>query len=80
MYPEKNNIYKTSDLSLATVLSLYYSVQAVDKSDPKRVIFIFVRDKNFDLYIERFYRGTLRVDPQEYFQHLKSLKNRIYNG
>lgn len=80
MYQNKDNIYKTSDLSLATTLTLYYSVQSVDKSNLKRVFFLFTKDKNFDLYVERFYRGELRVDPQKYFQHLKILKNRIYNG
>ena len=75
------NIFSTSDLALAAAISLYYPIQSINKSrNSKRVFFIFLKDKNFDLYIERFYRGELRIDPQKYFQNLKSLKNRIYNG
>jgi len=80
MYSEKNNIFKTSDLALAAVILLYYPIQSINKSNPKRVIFIFTKDKNFDLYIERFYRGELSVNPFKYFQNLKLLKNRIYNS
>jgi len=78
MYQEKG-IYKTSDLALAATLSIFYQIQSTDNSNPKRVMFIFQKDKNFDLYLERYWRGELKVDPQRYFQHLKILKNRIYN-
>jgi hypothetical protein len=76
---KNNNLYSTSDLSLATTLSLFYKIHSLDCSDHKRIKFIFMRDKNFDLYLERYWRGELKVDPQRYFQHLKILKNRIYN-
>jgi hypothetical protein len=78
MYQQKN-IYKTSDLALAATLSIFFQIQSMDNSNPKRVMFIFQKDKNFDLYLERYWRGELKVDPQKYFQHLKILKNRIYN-
>jgi len=73
-------LYSTSDLALSAALSLYYPIKSIDKSNPKRVFFIFNKDKNFDLFVERFYRGELKEDLQQYFQHLKILKNRIYSG
>jgi len=80
MYQGKNNIYKTSDLALAATLSIFYQIHSMDSSNPKRIKFIFLKDRNFDLYLERYWKGELKVDPQKYFQHLKILKNRIYNG
>lgn len=74
------NIYSTSDLALAVTLSLFYQIHSMDSSNPKRIMFIFLKDRNFDLYLERYWKGELKVDPQKYFQHLKLLKNRIYNG
>ena len=72
--------YQTSDLALAAAISLYYPIQSIDKSNQKRVIFVFAKDRNFDLYIERYWKGELKVDPHKYFQNLKLLKNRIYNS
>ena len=80
MYPDKDNIYKTSDLALAAALALFYPIQSMDRSNPKRIFFTFSKDRNFDLYVERFYKGELKEDLQHYFQNLKSLKNQIYNN
>ena len=71
--------YKTSDIALATTLSLDYPIHSLNRSNPRRIIFVFSRDKDFDLYLERYWKEELRVEPQKYFQHLKILKNRIYN-
>ncbi len=80
MYQDKDNIYKTSDLALAAAISLFYPIKSMNKENPKKVVFIFLKDRNFDLYIERFYKGELKEDLQLYFQHLKLIKNRIYNS
>jgi hypothetical protein len=72
--------YHTTDLGLTAALTIFYKIHKMDKSDPQKVVFIFIKDKDFDLYVERFYRGELKEDLQQYFQHLKMLKNRIYNG
>ena len=76
----KNNSYSTSDLALAAVLSLHYQIKAINKDNPKRVFFIFTKDKKTDLIIEKYWRGELKVNPQAYFNSIKLLKNRIYNN
>ncbi len=75
-----NNLYSTSDLALVATLSLYYSIKAINKDNPKRVYFVFNKDKNFDLIVERYWRGDLKVNPQAYFNSIKLIKNRIYNN
>lgn len=50
-----NNLYSTSDLALATALNSYYPIEAINKTKPKKVMFVFKKDKNFDRLIERYY-------------------------
>lgn len=75
----KNDFYSTSDLNLAGVISLYYPIFSIDKSNPKKIIFIFKKDKNLDLIIEKYWHEELRIEPIKYSNALKKLKNRIYN-
>ena len=74
-----NNLYSTSDLALAAAISLYYPVITINKSNPKKVIFIFRKDRNLDLLVERYWKGDLKIEVKQYFSNLKLLKNRIYN-
>ena len=75
----QNDFYSTSDLALATVLSLYYPIEAIDKSDPKRASFYFKRDENLDNLLEQYWRKELKIEPQSFFQQLRIVKARLYN-
>jgi hypothetical protein len=75
----KTNIYSTSDLTLAAVISLYYPIFSIDKSNPNKVVFIFKKEKNLDLIIEKYWKEELRIEPIKYSGVLKKIKNRIYN-
>lgn len=75
----KDKYYHTSDLALSAAIFLYYPVKGIDKGNLKKIIFIFEKDKKFDLLIENYWCGKLKVDPQRYFNSIKTLKNRIYN-
>ena len=79
MLTDENDIFKSSDLSLVAAISLFYPISSIDKSNPKKVIFIFKKDKDFDLVIQKYWRGELKSEVQKYFQNLKTLKNRIYD-
>lgn len=73
-----DDLFSTSDLSLATAISLSFPVWAVDKSDPRRAEFLFKRERDLDLLIEAFWSNTLKVSPLLYFQQLRILKTRLY--
>ena len=70
--------YKTSDLALATTISLSFSIESIDKTHPRRVFFVFRHDKDLDKLIKSYWRGELKVEPQAFFSQLKSIKTRIY--
>ena len=73
-----NSKYCTSDLALVATISLYYPIDSIDKSNPERVIFKFIKDDKFDSLLDQYWDGKLRIDPLRYSLNLKALKNRIF--
>ena len=71
--------YQCSDLALAAALSLFYPIEAIDKTNPHRAIFEFKRDRALDDLIEAYWKKELKVAPQDYFQQLRVIKTRLYS-
>lgn len=72
--------FDTSDLGLTSALScLGYKVVAMDRHDPRRVVFCFERSEGIDEAMRGYWDGSLRLPPQSLFLHQKSLKHRIYD-
>lgn len=74
---KENDFYKTPDLALAGVLSLWYPLEAVDFKNPPRAQFLFLRDEKLDKLIQMYWRGELQVEPQRYFNQLRVIKTRL---
>jgi len=74
-----SDYFATSDLSLATTLSLWYPIDSIDKSVP-RAQFLFKRDQALDKLVESYWRGELRIEPQAYASQLKIIKTRLYSN
>lgn len=74
------NLFKTSDLALATTISLSLPIVATDRTTPPRVSFVFQRTSNLGALIERYWRREVAVEPQAFFNQMKNLKARIYSG
>jgi hypothetical protein len=77
---KNNNLYSTADLGLATILDQKYSIHHINRDNPKKIVFIFQKDEDFDSYLDKYWNSELRVDPLKYYQHLKLMKSRIYGG
>ncbi|MDO8570000.1 MAG: DUF5659 domain-containing protein [Candidatus Daviesbacteria bacterium] len=73
-----NDYYSTSDLALATALSLFYPVDAIDRQNPYKALFLFKKDAGLEQLIESYHKGELKVNPATYFQQLKIIKARLY--
>ena len=74
--------YLTFDLGLATSLvCLNYELWSLEKSNPKKVQFIFKRDQdnNIDSAIEKYWKDKLKLNARTLFDNQKMLKNRIYS-
>lgn len=74
-----NNLYSTSDLSLCTTLSLLQCpIERIDRTTPRKSIFVFKRTKKLNELVDAYYRDELRISPQAYFNQLRVIKARLY--
>jgi len=75
------NEFSTFDLGLATVLvTLGYELLRLDKSNPKKVSFIFKNDENIEQVMTDYFNDKIKLPAQTLFNNQKNLKNRIYSG
>lgn len=76
---KESDFFKSSDLSLISTLQLYgYSIEAMDRSNLEKIVFVIKRDKELDNLIQSFWSRNLKVEPLAYFESLKNIKSRIY--
>lgn len=75
----KDPNYRTNDLALATAISLWYPVKFDKELGSSKISFVFSNGHEIQNLIEQYWKGTLSVDPQRYFQQLKVLKARIHS-
>lgn len=75
---KEKDFYKTADLALATAIFLFYPLEAIDRQNPRKSQFLFKRDAELDELIDSYWRGELKVAPQEYFNALRVIKARLY--
>ena len=81
MATEREEQYRTSDLALATVISLSHVIQEVDRQNPCRAEFIFQQSKDLNQIIEAYWKGELQVDPRSFSVRYEPLKrNYIANS
>lgn len=73
-----NNVYFTRDLGLATTLSLFYPIQKINKSNPKKAEFIFIKNNEVIKLVNCFWQNNLKVDALTFFNQLKIVKTRLY--
>ncbi|OIP58157.1 MAG: hypothetical protein COX79_01810 [Candidatus Levybacteria bacterium CG_4_10_14_0_2_um_filter_36_16] len=75
---DNKNHFQTSDLALASFLSLTYPIEKIDKSNPKRAEFVFKNPEELHNLIDTYWQGKARVEPQVFFNQLKIVKARLY--
>jgi len=71
--------YKTSDLALATTISLSFPIESVEQTGGRRVVFVFRESEALDELVEAYWRCELKVEPQRFFDQLRTIKTRIYS-
>jgi hypothetical protein len=77
---KEKDFYRTSDLALATTISLFYPIEAIDKQNPRKAYFIFKREEGLDELIEKYWKGELRIEPKTFFNQLRVIKARLYGS
>lgn len=72
--------FESSDLALVAYLSLQFPIESIDKSNPRKAVFIFSKTKALDEQVQSYWRGETQVEPRAYFDELRRIKSRIYAG
>jgi len=73
--------FSTFDLGLASVLvTLGYELAGLDRSNPKKVGFIFEQDKAIEKIVADYFNDKIKLPAQKLFNTQKSLKTRIYSN
>lgn len=74
-------MYKTSDLGMAAALQeIGHQLIELDKTNPRRVVFIFNDSEELKQAISDWNSDKLQVNPRRYMDTLKHLKTRVYGG
>jgi hypothetical protein len=75
------NFFYTHDLGLATAISLFYPLELIDRTqNPTKAQFVFKREEGLDKIVEAYWRGQLSGNLLAYFNQLKIVKSRLYEG
>ncbi len=73
--------FSTFDLGLTGALLTHgFRLLSLNKTNPKKVSFNFEHEEGLDQAVEDYFSSNFQVDAQTYFNHIKSLKNRIYSN
>jgi len=76
----KNN-YETSNLPLAaTVLCFNISLVSIKKTVEGKYIFIFTQSSVVDSLTEKYWKKSLKVEPNSYWESIRFLKNIIHRN
>jgi hypothetical protein len=78
---EKNMDYlHTFDLgAAASLVTAGFELVSLDKTNPKKVQFIFRRAIGIEKVVDEYWANQLEVKARAFFDNTKMLKNRIYS-
>jgi len=72
--------FDTYDLGCsAALICKGYDLTALDKNNPRKVMFIFEKGGDIEDVASSYWAGKLNVKARSYFDNIKMLKNRIYS-
>ena len=75
----ENEVFRTADLATATVVSLHYPLEAIERKPfERKAFFVFKKEPGLDELLEKYYRRELQVEPYQFFEQLSFIKSRLY--
>ena len=73
-------VWTTYDLGVSTaLLCTGFELLSLNKTNPRKVLFIFRREENIDETANAYFADQLKLNARAYFDQLKALKNRLYS-
>jgi hypothetical protein len=76
----KQDLYYSPDFLTASILFYHgYALENLDKSNPKKIVFCFLKNKKTDRMLEKFHKGELKVEPCKLANIQRELKRRMFS-
>jgi len=76
---KKQTVFKTDNFPLsAYLLCVGCKIQSLDKSNPRRVVFLFIEDEELKQHNQKFLSYQALVEPHKFFSAQKDIKQLIY--
>lgn len=73
-------VWTTYDLGVSAALMCKdFELLALDKTNPRKALFIFRRADQIDEYADLYFSDRLEVKARSFFDAVKALKNRLYS-
>ena len=73
-------VFTTHDLGCSTaLLCADFELLDVEKSNPKKALFIFRRKIGIENIADKYFADKLEVKARSFFDNLKALKNKLYS-
>lgn len=82
LFQENNDdeLFATYDLGCsAALLTTGFELNGLDKTNPRKVQFVFNRAADIEKSVNDYWADKLNVAARSYFDNIKMLKNRIYS-
>lgn len=77
---EDHDVFTTYDLGVASaLLTSGYKLLDVDRTNNRKVLFIFEQKADIEKVTNSFFTDELRVKARSYFDNLKALKSKLYS-
>ena len=71
--------FHTTDLALASAVSLFFPLESIDKRNPQKAFFLFKQNGELDQLVKQYWQQELKIEPQAYYNQLKMIKARLYS-
>lgn len=73
-------VWTSYDLGVAAaLLCLGYELLTLDRTNSRKVLFIFRRDEKIDDVANAYFADRLELNARAFFDQLKALKSRLYS-
>lgn len=77
---DNDGYFYTYDLGCSSALiSTGFELVSLEKSNPRKVQFIFRREVGIEKVVDEYWADRLEVKARAFFDNIKMLKNRIYS-
>lgn len=77
----QNKLFTTYDLNLSAVLVAHgFVLEKVKKNDRGKSQFIFEETQSLKKLVDKYWKGKIKMNPQDLFTSLKVIKNRLYSN